>query len=353
MIDPSIAGTFEWADDNRSFFFRHDAPFDSTTHYTARILGTAQDEAGGTLDGNFNRIREDSPVDDFVWTFRFRIANDDFGNPQSLAGTSGLIQGSIRYAFIELDEPAHVLNDYTMLGGSVWYRWSAPQPGGWFAFDLTSGTSFDSLLAVYTGDRLEQLVPVGANDNYGTKQGSRVNFAAAGGTKYSVVVATKEAFGASDQGGPFKLTWYPTPAPGLSGTQFSPKSGVPGAEMTITGTNFTGATSVLFNGTSATFINALTNNIDLRITAVVPPDATSGPITIVTPHGSVTSTASFQVSPPPLTIRLTGANGLETSEDLSASSWIPVTPAPRIEIGQSKLTLPAPTGKRFFRLRTK
>ena len=92
----------------------------------------------------------------------------------------------------------------------------------------------------------------------------------------------------------------------------------------------------------------------------------SGPITIVTPHGSATSTVSFQVLPPPLTIRLTGASGLEiawpatspefvleTSEGLSANSWTPVTQAPRIEIGQSKLALPAPTGRRFFRLRTK
>ena len=136
--------------------------------------------------------------------------------------------------------------------------------------------------------------------------------------------------------------------------------------MTITGTNFTGATSVLFNGTSATFINALTNNIDLRITAVVRPDATSGPITIVTPHGNAMTTATFQVLPPALTIRLTAANQLEiawpatspefvleTSETLSVGSWTPVTQAPRTEIGQSKLALPAPIGKRFFRLRTK
>jgi hypothetical protein len=74
-----------------------------------------------------------------------------------------------------------------------------------------------------------------------------------------------------------------------------------------TATNFTGATAVLFNGASASFTNASSTNVDLRITAIVPSDATSGPITIVTPHGDVTSTASFQVLPPPLSVRVSGA----------------------------------------------
>src|SRR6185436_15743932 len=77
VITPPVSGTFEWADNSRTFSFRHDAPFVSTTNYTVRILGTAQDDVGGTLDGNFNRSREGSPADDFVWTFRFPIANDD------------------------------------------------------------------------------------------------------------------------------------------------------------------------------------------------------------------------------------------------------------------------------------
>ncbi len=134
--------------------------------------------------------------------------------------------------------------------------------------------------------------------------------------------------------------------------------------MALTGTNFTGATSVLFNGASASFTNALTNNLDLRITAVLPPDATSGPITIVTPHGSATSSASFQVLPPPLSITFNSTAGLqiswpatssafvpEVSEDLSNGSWTPVAQAPVIANEQSKVTLAAPAGNRFYRLK--
>jgi hypothetical protein len=67
------------------------------------------------------------------------------------------------------------------------------------------------------------------------------------------------------------------------------KRGCPRNPQVCQRTNFTGATSVLFNGASASFTNAATTNLDLRVTAVVPPDATSGPITIMTPHVSVTS----------------------------------------------------------------
>jgi hypothetical protein len=112
-----------------------------------------------------------------------------------------------------------------------------------------------------------------------------------------VVVASKSDVD-PNQAGNFELAWYPTPSPGFTDSQFSPASAVPGAKLTLTGTNFSGATSVLFNGVSASFANAPTNNIDLKITAIVPPDAISGPITIVTPHGNVTSTATFQVLPP-------------------------------------------------------
>jgi hypothetical protein len=363
IIYPPLRGIFEWSKDSRSLLFRHDVPFDSTTNYTLRILGSARDLSGETLDGNFDRIREGSPADDFVWTFRFRIGNDDFENAQWLTGMSGSIWASNRYAWLELDEPPHVLRDYTMLGNSVWYRWTAPQPGGWFTFDLTSGTAFDSLLAVYTGEHLEQLVAVADSDNYGSKMSSRVSFVAPNGANFSVIVASKDPFTA-DGGGNFNLTWYPTPPPGFTGSQFSPSSAVPGTKVTLIGTNFTGATAVFFNGTSAAFTNSPTNNIDLRITAVVPADATSGPITIVTPHGSATSPASFQVLPPALAIRLTGAKGLEiawpatspeflleTSEDLVTCSWTAVTGTFLMANGATKLTLSAPAGKRFYRLK--
>ena len=77
----------------------------------------------------------------------------------------------------------------------------------------------------------------------------------------------------------------------------SPTSGAPGTSVTITGANLTGATSVKFNGTSAAF----TVNTSSQITATVPASATTGPISVTTPAGTVTSATSFTVAP-----RITG-----------------------------------------------
>jgi subtilisin family serine protease len=365
-IEPSIAGEFKWSDDNRSFLYQHDGPFDVTTNYTVRILGTAEDEAGATLDGNFNRNREGSPDDDYIWTFRFRIPNDDFTNARLIVGAAGTVQGSNRSATPELGEPPNVLNDYDKVPRfSVWYHWIAPEPGGWVTFDLTDGLTFDSLLAVYTGDHIDALRPVAANDNYGIRRGSRVSFRALAGTNYSIVV--DKTFDNWDPKAPsdFKLSWYSTPRPSFNSSEFSPQSGTPGTKITLSGTNFTGAVSVLFNGAKASFTNAATTNLDLRLNAIVPPDATSGPITIVTPHGDVTSSAAFQVLPPGLWANLrspgeiavtwpatSNAFVLEASDSLTNPVWTQVTNHTVVSDGLTEVKIPSPPGNRFFRLKS-
>jgi hypothetical protein len=75
-------------------------------------------------------------------------------------------------------------------------------------------------------------------------------------------------------------------------TSFSPTSGPVGTSVTINGTNFTGATSVKFNGVTATFIV----NSATKITATVPTGATTGPISVTTPGGTATSTSNFTVT---------------------------------------------------------
>ncbi len=75
-------------------------------------------------------------------------------------------------------------------------------------------------------------------------------------------------------------------------TSFSPGSGVVGTPVVLTGTNFTGISSVRFNGTVAPgfVVNSAT-----QITATVPAGATSGPISVSNVAGMATSATSFTV----------------------------------------------------------
>jgi subtilisin family serine protease len=292
VISPPVNGTFAWTADNRSFSFHPDVPLESTTTYAVRIAGTAQDETAGTLDGDFDRRSEGSPEDDFRWTFHIEIPNDDFANAQWLTGTSGSVRGDNRYASVELGEP----RDRANFGKTLWYRWTAPDSGEWWTFDVTSGTSFDSLLAIYLGDRHDQLNIVVANDNDGSDRASRVSFAATPGTDYSIEVANERWYDPTSVGA-FTLSWYPSPPPVLTGVEMSPSQGAPGTRVIFTGTNLTGATTVLFNGANAPVLTTEGDFADRRLAAYVPLEATSGPITVVTPHGNGTSAVLFTALP--------------------------------------------------------
>jgi subtilase family serine protease len=80
-------------------------------------------------------------------------------------------------------------------------------------------------------------------------------------------------------------------------TSFSPTSGPVGTSVTITGTSFTGATSVQFSGTAAA---TYTVNSSTQITATVPTGATTGPISVTNGSGTGTSSSSFTVTTAPL-----------------------------------------------------
>jgi gliding motility-associated-like protein len=81
---------------------------------------------------------------------------------------------------------------------------------------------------------------------------------------------------------------------------------VAGAVITLTGTNFTGATTVRFNGTDAT---SFTVNSSTQITATVPVGASTGTIAVTTPGGTATTSSSFTVFLPPTLSSFTPSSG--------------------------------------------
>lgn len=74
-----------------------------------------------------------------------------------------------------------------------------------------------------------------------------------------------------------------------------PTSGKVGVAVTILGTNLTGATNVAFNGTPATSFTV--NSSGTAMTTTVPTGATTGPVQVKTPGGTLSSNAPFRVLP--------------------------------------------------------
>ena len=109
---------------------------------------------------------------------------DAFADAIQISGASGAVVGSNDGASKEPGEPAHAGNRG---GASVWWRWTAPATGE-AAFD-TRGSSFDTLLAVYTGTRVDSLTRVASNDDIGggVRQ-SQVTFTARRGQVYYIAV---------------------------------------------------------------------------------------------------------------------------------------------------------------------
>jgi hypothetical protein len=75
-------------------------------------------------------------------------------------------------------------------------------------------------------------------------------------------------------------------------TSFTPTSGPVGKKVTITGTKFTGATNVSFDGVNAKIVS----DTSTTIVAKVPTGATTGKISVTTAGGTGTSATSFTVT---------------------------------------------------------
>jgi hypothetical protein len=94
----------------------------------------------------------------------------------------------------------------------------------------------------------------------------------------------------TDAGGSPHHTRPLPPAPVVA--EFAPLSAAVGDLVTLTGTGFSGAYAVGFNGTPAIAFKVIS---DTQITASVPVGASTGPITVTTIGGSGTSVASLRV----------------------------------------------------------
>ena len=112
-----------------------------------------------------------------------RPANDMFAAAEPLVGSQVSVRRSNRLATPEPGEPHHAGG----LDASVWFSWQAPAVGR--VTVATTGSSFDTLLAVYTGGTVAALNRVAENDDSGESNGaSRVSFYTLPGMSYKIAV---------------------------------------------------------------------------------------------------------------------------------------------------------------------
>jgi hypothetical protein len=100
-----------------------------------------------------------------------------------LTGASGTVNGSTAGATKQAGEPNH---NGGAGGASIWYTWTAGADG-WIRFS-TAGSSFDTVLAVYTGTPISALQEVASNDDAGASGQSAVDFPTTSGTTYYIAV---------------------------------------------------------------------------------------------------------------------------------------------------------------------
>ncbi len=155
-------------------------------------------------------------------------ANDNFADRITLTGSSITTNGSNAGASVELNEPMHLA---TFGGKSVWWSWTAPSSGG---VTLTvSNNLVDTLVCVYRGTALANLVFVAGNDedyflSPAVDGDSTAYFNAIAGTTYQIVVD-----GVDGSSGNFHLRL------GLGAADPVPANNDFAKRITITGTNTT------------------------------------------------------------------------------------------------------------------
>jgi len=156
---------------------------------------TAQDDDGGeglrsrvvfnTTAGSVYQIAVDGfggQSGNIQLTVKPGVLNDAFADRLQMTGASDIVVGSNVGATRQTGEPYHWP---TTGGASVWWSWQAPLSGT--VTLSTAGSSFDTILAAYTGNSVTGLTLIANNDD-SVDVTSQISFFATAGTVYQIAV---------------------------------------------------------------------------------------------------------------------------------------------------------------------
>ena len=182
-----------------------------------------------------------------------------------------------------------------------WTTWNAPggsqtsSPNTWYQFGIAINATGTSSTLYYNAGTGTNPVPGTTLGTFtSTNSGPFIGLVGDGGgtalfTYWDNIITRKFVIAE-----PVQAAWGTQELPPIT---FSPATGCQGAAgIVITGTNFTGATAVNFNGVPAVY----TVNSATQITATVPLSATTGTISVTAPAGTATSLSSFTVNAIPV-----------------------------------------------------
>lgn len=176
-------------------------------------------------------------------------SNDAFANRATLAGSSGSVSASNTGATKESGEPNHAGN---VGGKSLWWSWTAPQAGT-LSVD-TVGSSFDTLLGVYTGGSVSALTARGSDDDSGGNLTSRTTLQVDAGTVYAVAV---DGYNGASGTVTLGYSFVATPQPPSPPPSISASDGTFSDRIRVTWSAGAGATSYdLRRHTSSTFASS-------------------------------------------------------------------------------------------------
>ncbi|MGB3613546.1 MAG: hypothetical protein WBA10_07095, partial [Elainellaceae cyanobacterium] len=152
------------------------------------------------------------------------LVNDAFANRFALSGFNLTVSGTTFGFAGEPNEPDHAEASGDL--NSAWWSWIAPD-SGMVSLD-TVGSTYDTVLAVYTGSSLSALAEVASNDDDGPDSHSAVTFEAIAGVTYQIAV---DGFAASTGTVDLNLALVP------NNDAFANRIALNGFNITTTGTN--------------------------------------------------------------------------------------------------------------------
>ncbi|MCS7008929.1 MAG: S8 family serine peptidase, partial [Chthoniobacterales bacterium] len=158
------------SNDNYGDFASSRVTINATAGTTYRIAIDAKDGVGGTYKLTIGR----PPT------------NDNFADAIPITGTPPLtITGRNFGATIEPGEPNHSTREGIPSANSVWWKWTPAQSG---TYQITlEHSNFDTVLAVYTGNAVNNLTLEAANDDF-IGWASLLSFTARAGVTYYIAV---------------------------------------------------------------------------------------------------------------------------------------------------------------------